>query len=95
MPAGIWIFHDPGCALITGNRIARQLLGELEGGGTPENERPWKEIRKGGVPISPDQLLMHTACATGQEVNGEAIEIIRSRRCHATALWQRCAAVRQ
>jgi PAS domain S-box-containing protein len=75
MPAGIWIFHDPGCSLITGNRVARQILGELEGGGAPENERPWREIRKGGVPISPDQLLMHTACASGQEVHGEAIEV--------------------
>ena len=75
MPAGIWIFHDPGCSLITGNRVARQILGDFEGGNAPEKERPWKEIRKGGAPISPDQLLMHTACASGQEVKGEAIEV--------------------
>ncbi len=74
MPAGIWIFHDPGCSLITGNRVARQILGELKEESTPENKRPWREIRKGGVPIPPDQLLMHTACASGREVNGEAIE---------------------
>ena len=52
MPAGIWIFHDPGCSLITGNRVARQILGELEAGSLPESARPWKEIRKDGVPIS-------------------------------------------
>ena len=83
MPAGIVIFHDSKCIQITCNPTWLEIIGATE----EQNQdlfkdascwRPRVEIRRDGVPISFEQLPISLACASGQPVIGDNIEIIRA-----------------
>ena len=83
MPAGILIFHDSKCIHVTCNPTWLEIIG-----GTGELNKnffddascwqPQVEIRRAGVPISFEQLPISLACASGQPVIGDNIEIIRA-----------------
>ena len=82
MPAAVLIVRDPACSQMTCNPAGLEILGATKGQNlsrdAPDGERPQLEIRRGGVPISIEQLPIHVACITGQPVMGDEVEIIRS-----------------
>jgi PAS domain S-box-containing protein len=82
MPAGVLISHDPECIRMTCNPAGMEIIGvtkELNlAPNASDDEGPRLEIRRGGVPISLEQLPMQVACVTGEPVMGDEIEIIHS-----------------
>ena len=82
MPAGVLISHDPECIRMTCNQAGMEIIGVTEGQNlsqkSSDDQRPQLEIRRGGVPISIEQLPMRVACVTGEPVMGDEIEIIRA-----------------
>jgi len=81
IPAPVWIAHDAGCLHMTGNAAARELIGAHDGQNlsrsAPDTDRPSFEVRRGGLPISPEQLPMQRAVRSRQPVTGDELEIIR------------------
>jgi PAS domain S-box-containing protein len=73
VPAVLFIAHDPQCRRITSSRAALELLRLPAGSNTsmssPVNERPtnFRTIR-GGRELSPEELPVQMAAATGQAV---------------------------
>ncbi len=81
LPAGVLIAQDPECSRITCNPTWLDIIGAPEGQNIFKYafcEPPQLEIRRGGVPVSIDQLPIRVACVSGQPVVGDALEIIRA-----------------
>ena len=81
LPAGVLIAQDPECSRITCNPTWLEIIGATEGQNIFKDascEPPQCEIRRGGVPISIDQLPIRVACSSGQPVVGDTLEIIRA-----------------
>ncbi len=83
MPAGVSIYHDPACSRLTCNQAWLEIIGMTEEQnkalftGAP-CELPQVEMRRGGVPISFEQLPIRVTCNSGQPVVGDTFEIIRA-----------------
>jgi PAS domain S-box-containing protein len=80
LPAGILIAHDPECNQITCNPTWLDIVGLPDGANPfkdPSCERSRYEMRRAGEPISIEQLPIKVACASGQPVVGDKLEIIR------------------
>lgn len=80
IPAPVWIASDRDCLHMTGNRAARDLVraaaGQNLSRSAPEDERPRFEVRADGVLLTPEQLPMQKAAATGKPVLGNELEIV-------------------
>ncbi|MBD1915696.1 response regulator [Phormidium sp. FACHB-322] len=75
-PAAIWIAHDAECRQMTANRMAHQLM-QAESGSLPAatawadgSTLPFKQYKQ-GQELLPQDLPMHKAIRTGQEVTDE------------------------
>ena len=79
-PVAILVSHDPECHEITGNRAGNEMFGGQTGGNlsfAPKERRfhDWRLFRE-GVAISPKDLPMRAACASGMEVRDWEAEAI-------------------
>ena len=79
-PAFVWIAHDAGCKVITGNRAANQLLGIQPG--TNASQTPWgtpaipvKHFKMDGTEYRPEELPMQRAAAAGETVENIEFEL--------------------
>lgn len=80
-PAALWISEDRDCAHIRGNPASYELLRMPEGENVsaslnPDDStcRPFREFR-GDEPVSPSELPMQRAAATGEEVRGAELTL--------------------
>lgn len=74
-PAAIWITRDTGCAVITGNRTAADLLRARPADNVSATQpdpsgRGFRELDPDGRPIPPDRLPMQVAARDGVPVLG-------------------------
>ena len=98
VPAMTFIAHDPACQTMTSSRLAHELLRLPEGANpsktAPPEERPGHfQVLKDGQLLSPEQLPVQTAAATGKSVrdadlriafdDGTYRDILRPRRSAA------------
>lgn len=79
MPAAAFIAYDRDCKSVTSNRWAYELLRSPYGSNTslsgPESERPMFKIFENGRELSPEELPLQHAAATGQAVRNKELEI--------------------
>jgi PAS domain S-box-containing protein len=76
-PAAVFIAHDRACRNVTANAEATRVL-HLRPGENPSLSAPGTrpfEVVADGVPLSPDQLPLQKAAATGEEVWGMEVTI--------------------
>jgi PAS domain S-box-containing protein len=80
-PVGIFIARDPQCVEITGNRMARELVrmppeSNLSKSAPLAQRSDSCRIVKDGLEISPDELPMQKAAATGQAVQNAELDVL-------------------
>jgi PAS domain S-box-containing protein len=80
-PAIIWVAHDRGCRLITGNRAAYIFLRMPEGANVsksgPEAERlVHYRIFRDGVELAPEQMPVQRVAASGQPLRDYGVEFV-------------------
>ena len=83
VPAGVLIAHDPDCRLITGSRLAYEILGVPYGQNlslaSPEADRlPGFRVMRHGVEPRVCDLPIQTAARMGREVRGYEEDIVRA-----------------
>ena len=79
VPVAMFVSRDPECRTIIGNRSAYKLLREPPGANlsksAPEGERPTCRMMRDGREISPHELPLQKAAATGQPVYDVELEL--------------------
>ncbi len=81
VPGMTLIARDPACEIITGGRVAYELLqlpyGANISKSAPEKDAPTKfRVFKDGKEVSPDELPVQKAAATGREVRESEITLL-------------------
>lgn len=80
VPAAVWFAHDPGSAVITGNRLSYQWLGLPEGANVSQSAPPGErlgsfKILKNGEAIPPAEMPLQLAAA-GCEVRDYEFDFV-------------------
>ncbi len=80
MPAAIFLSHDPECRKMTGNRAAHELLrlsynAEISRS-APEGNRPTFRTTRNGRELSPEELPMQMATASGRAVRDAEFTVV-------------------
>ena len=78
LPAAVFVTHDPAATRVTGNRLARSLLGFGPGEGAPLPGTPaaTAQVLQDGRVLGRDDLAIVRA-ARGESVRGHAVEVHR------------------
>lgn len=80
LPAYVWVAHDAGCRVITGNRAANELAGVLEGANVAQGKAAaphaphLRQLKPDGSEYRPEELPIQRAIATRQPVRGALVE---------------------
>ena len=91
-PIAIWVAHDPACSVVTGNHVARAMLGGEDaaapGAHAAMAPLPPRGLRvlEDGRELQPEDRPLHRAASTGAPVRGLDLEVIdeEQRRRHLT-----------
>jgi PAS domain S-box-containing protein len=77
LPASVWIAHDRGCATVTGNRSANELLRVKAGTNLAQpgiDRVTIQHFKSDGSRFKPGELPLQRAAATGQPVRSVEVE---------------------
>jgi len=81
IPTPVWLATTADCNTIVGNLAARELFGVAEGQNVSLNASQPEplpfEILRDGLPVTPEQLPMQVAAASGRPVTGTQLELVR------------------
>ncbi|HSK09003.1 MAG TPA: ATP-binding protein, partial [Vicinamibacterales bacterium] len=80
-PVAIWVSHDPGCRVITGNRTANQFYEAKPGENVSAGPEPGvvaaeRRFFQDGRELAPGELPMQMAAARGIEVRDSELEVL-------------------
>ncbi len=79
LPVGVGVAHNRKCDIITPNAVLAEMLGMKTGENISKNIGNGSllpfEVFRGDQPISPDQLPMQRAAASGKPINGDELEL--------------------
>ena len=87
-PVAIWIAHDSGCKLITGNAFADKIimktsrLGNISRSAAPGKAVVSYKVFHDGVELKPEEMPAQVATATGKPVTDMEVELVFSDGRH-------------
>lgn len=75
-PAAIWVADDPRCLHIVGNKAANSFYEAAVQENVSAGSTGVRRFFRNGKELSPDELTMQVAAATGEDVRGSELEVL-------------------